>query len=748
MRGVMQELQAAGVGGLAGTDNVGQLIGMYCTTPSPASVAGRCEQKAVFQEFYPRVSIIYHLPTTSPSHTHGISRRLEPGRGIPHLTMPEAQAAQGQQAQPARGPMLSPFTKLILGAAAYFGLNFAMNQMLAGPKQTGTMVLNEATGEMINVPSNMDDIPPYQLRPKQLKEGAKYQSIPKRVAPIWPMDSYVDIVITLSDSFQPTSLSSVPNEYLLMDEKHYKMGNYSDKRTIETTFAVPETVQNNGTLWGHFYVGLEDSVLDPRDPKYDIETAYHFAWPLTQYIPKKPERKAHNLLEGKAEEEEDEEIEEPTGPIIANYYHSNSTLSFIPDAGVLDFQQIHPAIRQFLRLEPQGFRDGSGKNGWYYPILFVNSFWQLKSHMTLLNDTVTELPLRIDLGNLAYWKFNMMAAIELSGQQASRAAAFGESTPGGGDGSEIELIKEIFLDTNPILLAITGIVSVAHIILEMLAFGSDIAHYRKKKDNVGISVRTILVNAFMQTVIFLYLVDNAQNTSWIILGGQGVGILIELWKITTIVNVRLRPSDPGAWLPYQIIFEDKHKLSETEEKTKEYDSIAFNYMYIAGVPLLIGYAIYSLVYDSHKSWYSYVLTTLVGSVYAYGFLMMVPSLYINYRLKSIAHMPGKAMMYKFLNTFIDDLFAFTIKMPLLHRLATFRDDVIFFVYIYQRWAYKVDYTRVNEFGQGGEEEDVPAAVEEKKEDEKAVEVEKEKEKEKETSAKASGADSGSVTKRK
>lgn len=65
-------------------------------------------------------------------------------------------------------------------------------------------------------------------------------------------------------------------------------------------------------------------------------------------------------------------------------------------------------------------------------------------------------------------------------------------------------------------------------------------------------------------------------------------------------------------------------------------------------------------------------------------------------------------MYKFLNTFIDDLFAFTIKMPLLHRLATLRDDVIFFFYLYQAWAYKIDYTRVNEFGQGGDDEDVDA----------------------------------------
>ena len=55
-----------------------------------------------------------------------------------------------------------------------------------------------------------------------------------------------------------------------------------------------------------------------------------------------------------------------------------------------------------------------------------------------------------------------------------------------------------------------------------------------------------------------------------------------------------------------------------------------------------------------------------------------------------------------LNTFIDDLFAFIIKMPTLHRLSCFRDDLIFLVYLYQRWIYPVDTTRVNEFGQRGD----------------------------------------------
>ena len=49
-------------------------------------------------------------------------------------------------------------------------------------------------------------------------------------------------------------------------------------------------------------------------------------------------------------------------------------------------------------------------------------------------------------------------------------------------------------------------------------------------------------------------------------------------------------------------------------------------MYWGGIPLLLSYAVYSLLYDEHKSWYSYTVTTLVGFVYFWGFLMMVPSL--------------------------------------------------------------------------------------------------------------------------
>ena len=60
-----------------------------------------------------------------------------------------------------------------------------------------------------------------------------------------------------------------------------------------------------------------------------------------------------------------------------------------------------------------------------------------------------------------------------------------------------------------------------------------------------------------------------------------------------------------------------------------------------------------------------------------GFIMMTPQLFINYKLKSVAHLPWRMMTYKALNTFIDDLFAFVIKMPTLYRIGCFRDGKCF-----------------------------------------------------------------------
>lgn len=199
----------------------------------------------------------------------------------------------------------------------------------------------------------------------------------------------------------------------------------------------------------------------------------------------------------------------------------------------------------------------------------------------------------------------------------------------------------------------------------------------------------MLINAAFQFIIFLYLLD--QDTSWLILVSMAIGTLIELWKITRVVSFKIIYT---GFFP-RLTFE----LRSTNSASNEYDSQAVKYLGILSVPLLIGYSLYSLFYEQHRGWYSFILSALVGFVYTFGFISMTPQLFINYKMKSVAHMPWRVFVYKALNTFIDDLFAFVIKMPLLHRIACFRDDLIFLVYLYQRWIYPVDKSRPNEYGQ-------------------------------------------------
>jgi hypothetical protein len=72
----------------------------------------------------------------------------------------------------------------------------------------------------------------------------------------------------------------------------------------------------------------------------------------------------------------------------------------------------------------------------------------------------------------------------------------------------------------------------------------------------------------------------------------------------------------------------------------------------------------------------------------FGFILLTPQIYLNYKLQSVEHLPLKAFIFKFLNTIIDDLFAFAVKTPTLYRIFCFKDDVIFVIYLYQMWIYR------------------------------------------------------------
>ena len=336
----------------------------------------------------------------------------------------------------------------------------------------------------------------------------------------------------------------------------------------------------------------------------------------------------------------------------------------------------------------------------FTPHIYFNDFWLLRDYLIPLNETIQEQKIHFIVEPISSWKAHLMAQMDNSFKLQEQ---WGMSSS-----SEADEVKRIFLEGNPYFLALTVAVSMLHSVFDVLAFKNDIGFWKDNKSMKGLSARSIMINAVCQLIVCLYLFDN--ETSMVVLASSFVGTLIEFWKVTRAMDVSIAHTASG--IPF-VRFKDK--ATYVQSQTDKYDAEAMRYLSYALYPLVGGYAVYALIYETHKSWYSWILNSLVGAVYTFGFILMVPQLYLNYKLKSVAHLPWRQMTYKFLNTIIDDLFAFVIKMPLLHRLSVFRDDLVFAMYLYQRWIYRVDKSRPNEFGYVEEEtEEVKEGDESKK----------------------------------
>jgi hypothetical protein len=197
----------------------------------------------------------------------------------------------------------------IQGLVMFFGIQFVMGKFLNSGKTT-TTTMTDPSGAVVTVPANTAEIPPFYARPDHLNEGAMYNPLAQRIAPMWPLDSPLDITIVVSPTFVSEPLAKTPKERIVADEIAFVLGDYKENRVIDTTFPVPKEVQHNGTLWAHFYIGLTGSKLDPAIPGYDPTRAFHFMHPLTQYIAQKKVKKTKNLL---AAVEETDEVRSPLG---------------------------------------------------------------------------------------------------------------------------------------------------------------------------------------------------------------------------------------------------------------------------------------------------------------------------------------------------------------------------------------------------------------------------------------------------
>lgn len=433
-------------------------------------------------------------------------------------------------------------------------------------------------------------------------------------------------------------------------------GTYTQSTKIQAT----QNLLNNGSIYIHAYVTKNGYSPDPRtSAKYAKNEAGH-NWQMLNKFKKVKYRRTHNLLTGESDQSVEDQIRaEVTQFDIKSHWHPNLTINLVTDQTNWVQGSVPPPLNEYVKFLPG--------DSVYLPIIFFNDYWNMARDYKPINETTPVLDLTLTYQPLSLFKWQLYAAQAMKSKWTS--SFLGDAFATEENDEDQDSLKETLLDTNPYLLGITIMVSILHSVFEMLAFKNDIQFWNNRKSLEGLSVRSVFFAVFQSLIVLLYVLDN--ETNFMIRVSCFIGLGIEVWKIQKVVNITLDKENRILGVIPKITITDKG--SYVKSSTKEYDDLAFKYLGWLCFPLLIGYSIYSLLYNEHKGWYSFILNMFYGYLLTFGFIMMTPQLFINYKLKSVAHLPWRMMTYKFFNTFIDDIFAFVIKMPTMYRLGCFRD---------------------------------------------------------------------------
>uniref|UniRef100_A0A0X3Q0C2 Cleft lip and palate transmembrane protein 1 homolog n=1 Tax=Schistocephalus solidus TaxID=70667 RepID=A0A0X3Q0C2_SCHSO len=511
---------------------------------------------------------------------------------------------------------------------------------------------------------------------------------------MYQKDDLLDVFVYLTESANPPEFTD--ESTLFWHLKNVRYGDWEGGEshdgsyTMTKTFKASEALMNNGSMFIHTFIVKAGYSPDPHsEQRYSKQYTIYASKMITRYRKRRITRTV-NLLTGQSETPA-EILADPSIPPDAKYmplsthWHPNLTINLVDDHTNWVPGSVPSPINEYIRFYPL--------TNQYYPVVYFNDYWNLNEEYMPVNATTPELTLRLTFAPISLFKWQMFLSQSMRKSWYSNIIGETEEEKFNDD-FEQDTFKKTLLDTNPYLLALTVVVSIVHSVFELLAFKNDIQFWKSRESFEGLSVRSVFFNIFYSAVVVLYVLDN--DTNFVVKVSVVIALGIEIWKVKKVVNIAADPERKllGS-LPYpKLIWQSSY----VESETKIYDQMAFKYLSWVLFPLLAAYAGYSLIYEEHRGWYSWVLSMLYGFFLTFGFIAMTPQLFINYKMKSVAHLPWRMLTYKALNTFIDDLFAFVIRTPTLYRIGCLRDDVIFFIYLYQRWIYPMDPKRVNEFG--------------------------------------------------
>ncbi|XP_072250706.1 lipid scramblase CLPTM1L-like isoform X1 [Leuresthes tenuis] len=413
----------------------------------------------------------------------------------------------------------------------------------------------------------------------------------------------------------------------------------------QVNISLPEETRANGTLYAVVYV--HKAGVSPLEDRREV----HYAAQLTTYI-----TPPHT-------DSQKDTLTQPGSGSPVSHWRPHLSITMMSEDFSFNKAGLPSDVRRYMRVSQES------RQMIYLPLLLVNEVSFRVRDLVEINSSTVQLPLTVSYEGISLRRFRFWVHLH-DIVYSLRQFGFTEEN--------IDEIKETLVDSNLYLLVLTALITALQLICEFLALKNDISSWRKKKNMTGMSRKSVLWRCLSTLLIFLHLLE---ETSLLVLLPVGLGACVEVWKVFKVFNIQFSKK-------LQI-----NKLDEEERKTVEYDTQASRYLSYLVFPLCISGAVFSLAYLRQKSYYSWLINTLVTGVYAFGFLSMVPQLFINHKLKSVSHLQGTVLMYRGVNTLISDLctcasfFSSSFSFSSSHQLSCFRDEILFFLYLYQRRRY-------------------------------------------------------------
>ncbi|NXW39149.1 CLPT1 protein, partial [Phaetusa simplex] len=389
---------------------------------------------------------------------------------------------------------------------------------------------------------------------------------------LWGGDTLMDLYVYISEHehFTDFNVSSA----LFWQKRDLVYGDWTSGENADGCYEhygevdISQSVQQNGSIGGGVYFTKSGFHPDPRQKNLGGGLATVHTSRMINKYKRRRFQKTKNLLTG--ETEADPEMmggegvvfsgggAEDYGPVeVISHWHPNL------GGGMVDDHT--PWVKGSVPPPRGGDVKFDAISGDYYPILYFNDYWNLQKDYFPINETLQRLPFRLSFCPLSLWRWQLYAA------QSTKSPwnFLGEDLYEQSD-EEQDSVKVALLETNPYLLALTIVVSIVHSIFEFLAFKNDIQFWNSRQSLEGLSVRSVFFGVFQSLVVLLYILDN--ETNFVVQVSVFIGLLIDLWKITKVMDVRLDRENKVAGVFPRVTWGGESTYIESS--TKVYDDVS------------------------------------------------------------------------------------------------------------------------------------------------------------------------------